>query len=639
MKGLRSFFLLPLLFFAQQLTAQTLPTDSSKRIEIISGNSIRFITLDDSTGLRTIAGNAVVKQGNTKLSGDSIVLNSRTNIAEVFGHVHINDADTVNTYADYLRYVGKERIAYLKRNVKLTDGKASLVTNDLVYNVATGIANYQGGGKVINGSSVLTSTDATYYSDTKDVFFKKQVHLVDPKYNIVADSLRYNTGFKIATLISPTLIKTKDGKIIRSKNGTYNLQTGEAQFFDRTMISDSTTTAIADEMFFDETTGIAILNRRAKFVDSANHIIVIANRIETNRKTNSFLATEKPVVIIVKDKDSTYIAADTLFSGLRKYDNSFNKMVNKVDTVKAKKVISDNEVTTKNKKLLDKKDSIQNKIQAVDSSKKEYVKLDSIKKYVKDIMAEPTDSLQKKDSSKNQKAIGDTLKNNPTPTAISNAILQKKDTSKNFYTKVDTLNNQQIFTKTPQDSIRYILGYNHVRIYNDSSQAVCDSMYYSTEDSVFRMFRNPIVWKQKNQIMGDTMYLFTEKQQPKRIYVFNNSIVINQQNPAMYNQAGGRTLNAYFTDGKINYARIKGSPAETIFYAQDADSAFVGMNRCSGDVADVYFAKEEVIKIKFINNIDGVMYPLKQIPTDKKYLKNFKWEDKRRPKNKLELFE
>ena len=33
------------------------------------------------------------------------------------------------------------------------------------------------------------------------------------------------------------------------------------------------------------------------------------------------------------------------------------------------------------------------------------------------------------------------------------------------------------------------------------------------------------------------------------------------------------------------------------------------------------------------------MYPAKQIPGDKKQLQNFKWLDKRRPKNKLELLE
>ena len=178
-----------------------------------------------------------------------------------------------------------------------------------------------------------------------------------------------------------------------------------------------------------------------------------------------------------------------------------------------------------------------------------------------------------------------------------------------------------------------------MRIYNDSAQAVADSMYYSTEDSVFRLFRNPVFWKEKNQVKGDTMYLFTEKQQPKRLYVFNNSIVINKQNPAIYNQGGGRTLNAYFVKGQIDFTRIKGSPAETIFYPQDADSAYIGMNRCSGDVADVYFEKQEVKKIKFVKDVDGILYPMKQIPKGKKYLKNFKWEDERRPKNKLELFE
>ena len=96
-KLLTLYILLISSFFSLSIFAQ-LPVDSSNRIEIIRGNSTRFITLDDSTSLRTLAGNAKVKQGNTILSGDSIAINSRTQIAEVFGNVHINDADTVNTY-------------------------------------------------------------------------------------------------------------------------------------------------------------------------------------------------------------------------------------------------------------------------------------------------------------------------------------------------------------------------------------------------------------------------------------------------------------------------------------------------------------------------------------------------------------
>ena len=539
-KKLHFLFLMLTIVFNNNIFAQspvTVPVNTTNKIYILNGNSIRFISLNDSVNLKTIAGNAIVQQGNTKLYGDSIVLNEYTNIAEVFGHVHINDADTVNTYSDYLKYLGKEQIAYLKKDVKLTDGKASLFTNELEYSVATGIANYKNGGRIINGTTNLTSSDGTYYSDSKNVFFKNNVHLTDPKYNIVTDSMQYNTVLKVATIIAPTLVKTKDGKTINTKKGTYDLKSGVAEFFERTVITGPGFSSVADHTFNDDATGIGILEGRAKYVDSVNHIIVVGDYIESNNKTKSFLDTKKPVVILVKDNDSTYITGDTLFSGLRKND-----------------------------------------------------------------------------------------------------VVTKKQ-----YTKIDTIGNKQIIAKTQaNDSVRYILGYRNVRIYNDSSQAVCDSMYYNTEDSVFRMFRNPIVWKEKNQITGDTMYLFTENQKPKRIYVFNNSMVINKANESMYNQASGRTLNAYFKDGKIQYTRIKGSPAETILYAQDndsADSAYIGMNFATGDAVDVFFENDEVKKIKFINDVNGTMYPMNQIPSDKKTLKNFVWQDKRRPKNKLELFE
>lgn len=519
---------------AQVITPPPLPTDTTRIIDILSANSLRFITTADGTQLQTLAGNARVKQGNTFLSGDSIILNPKTSVAEVFGNVHINDADTVNTYASYLKYLGKERVAYLKKNVKLTDGKGTLLTDDLEYNLATGIATYKNGGRVLNGKTVLTSSDAVYYSDTKDVYFKKYVHLTDPDYDIKADSLMYNTLTKTSTFISPTNIKTKEGGRINTSSGTYNLETGEAIFYDRTAYSDSTRSLIGGKIAYDEKSGILQVEDNGKLVDSVNNVTVIGNQILLDKNKNSFLATRKPVMILYRGNDSTYVTADTLFSGLRKYD------------------------TTKN------------------------------------------------------------------ITSISN----------------DTLVKVTAVNKTAaSDSIRYFLAFNHVRIFNDSLQAVADSLYYSTEDSVFRLFRDPVFWNDKTQVSGDTIYLFTENQKAKRLYVFNNGMVVNQSAETLFNQMMGRTLNGYFVDGNIDYIRVKGSPAESIFYPQDEDSAYIGMNRSSGDVIDIYFANKELNKVKFINDVNGTLFPLRQIPAGEDKLKGFNWMDKRRPKNKLELFE
>ena len=512
--------------FAQQ-------PDTLKTIQIVQGQSLREKTIDSLTTLETIAGNAIVKQATTTLSADSIIINKRTNIAEAFGNVKINDADSILTSAKYLKYLGKERIAYLKNKVVFTDRKGVLYTEDLEYNLKTGIATYKNGGKIVNSSTVLTSTEGVYYSDTKDVYFRKNVHLIDPKYDIRADSLLYNTKSQVATFITLTHIVSKDG-IIDTRSGTYNLRTGKALFLDRTSFKDSTHFGISDRMASDDSTGIIQMEGRAKLVDSSNKVTMFGNVIFIDRKNSTFLATQKPVMIFYKDNDSTYIAADTLFSGLKKYDTLSKKLVLKTDTIK--------------------------------------------------------------------KAIA-------------------------------------VNTTSTDTTVRYFIAWNHVRVFNDSLQAVSDSLYYSTQDSTFKLFREPVLWNAKTQVTGDTIFLFTEKQKAKRLYVFNNGMIANKANEQMYNQIGGRTINGYFKEGNIDYMRVKGSPAESISYPQDDDSAYVGMNRSKGDVIDIYFLKKEVNKVKFINDVDGTMYPIRKIPEDRKRLKGFKWQDARRPKNKLELFE
>jgi lipopolysaccharide export system protein LptA len=543
-------------FCAKQTTAQQKiippppqPQDTVRVIEIVKARSLREKTIDSVTTIETAAGDAVIKEGYTTTYCDSVVINRRTNIVEAFGNIHINDNDSIHTYAQSLRYVGAERIAYLKKNVKLTDKKGTLLTDELEYNLRTGIANYKNGGKVINGQTVLTSKEGTYISETKDVFFRKNVYFKDPNNTITTDSLQYNLTTNIATFIAPTHIVSKDGSVVDTKSGTYNLSTGEAIFNERTTYRDSTHSFTGNTMAFDKKSGVVQIFGRGKLVDSVNKVIAIGDEIYLDTKRNSFLATRKPVMIIYRDGDSTYIAGDTLFSGLRKYDSLERKIAIVKDTLTTTTVLTN-----------DSSSAAQTNVKAVN--------------------------------------------------------LNSKDTA-----------------------VRYFLAFHHVRIFNDSLQAVSDSLHYSTADSTFKLFGQPLVWNGKTQVAGDTIYMYTEKQKPQRLYVFYNSIVISQSADKIFNQIGGRTLNGYFKDGTIDYIRVKGSPAESIFYPQDDDSAYTGMNRSSSDVIDIYFVKKELNKVKFLNKVDGVMYPIRQIPADKKQLKNFKWQDSRRPKNKLELFE
>ena len=72
----------------------------------------------------------------------------------------------------------------------------------------------------------------------------------------------------------------------------------------------------ADDIAIDEQQGFgdALGNAVYKSKDTANASIIIANRLQSNNKTNALLATQKPVMIIKQGADSIYIAADTLYS-------------------------------------------------------------------------------------------------------------------------------------------------------------------------------------------------------------------------------------------------------------------------------------------------------------------------------------
>src|SRR4051812_46748906 len=68
----------------------------------------------------------VFKQGGSILRSDSGLLNTADNIVDAFGHVNINQGDTLNIYSDKLNYNGNTKLAILTGNVKMIDRGATL---------------------------------------------------------------------------------------------------------------------------------------------------------------------------------------------------------------------------------------------------------------------------------------------------------------------------------------------------------------------------------------------------------------------------------------------------------------------------------------------------------------------------------
>ncbi len=527
------FILATLSGWSQTDTLAPAYTDTTSLLKIEQASRLNIEKKDSVTTLQSLAGNVRVRQESTLFYADSAVINQYTTVMQAFGNVHINDNDSMNTYARYLRYNGSERKAFLKDRVRLVDSKGStLTTSELDYDLNTQIAIYKKGGKVVNKNTVLTSKEGEYDGRSRDVIFKKDVVLRSPDYDIFTDSLQYNATTEIATFIAPTTI-INQGRKIYTKAGYYDLKAGKAYFAQRPRVIDSTTSAIADEMAFDDSAKVGQLRGNVVLVDSANNVLVFGNQVFINNKTSSFLATQKPLMIIVQDQDSTYITADTLYSG------------------KLSNIIADRTIP---------------------------------------VLTDTSDGYAPPD-------------------------LTGKDSTMD----------------------RFFEAWNHVRIFTDSVQSVCDSLFYAGTDSTFRLYRDPIVWSNDSQITADTIYLFTKNKRSDRLQAFFNGFIINKVGTNQYNQIKGNTVNAWFVDGAIDYVRAKGR-AETVYYMLDAEEKFIGMNRATSDAIDMFFVDKKPQKVKFINDLKGVTYPMQQIPRDEDFLRGFKWQDEMRPKSKFEMF-
>jgi len=311
----RLVFFLFFCFITAFVQAQVVLGDTTEMVEILPGTKkMNLKTLPDGSQVQILVGNVRLKQGTTLFTCDSCVLNDAAKTFSAFGRVHINESDTGHVWANNLRYLYDKKYAYLNGNVRLTDGHGNLTTNTLEYDVARKIGMYKNGGKVVNARTTVTSQEATYYMDVKDVFFKKNVFMKDPVNTIQTDSIWYNTELQNARFVSKTVIKDTSGRVITTTEGTYDGIARKTEFTQRTTIVDKSLTVTGDNILSDDSTGNIRIEGRGVLIDTAKGISILAEKIFANKKTEAFLATQKPLMIVKQEKDSIYIAADTLFS-------------------------------------------------------------------------------------------------------------------------------------------------------------------------------------------------------------------------------------------------------------------------------------------------------------------------------------
>jgi len=224
--------------------------------------------------------------------------------------------------------------------------------------------------------------------------------------------------------------------------------------------------------------------------------------------------------------------------------------------------------------------------------------------------------------------------------------VQEKDS---VYLHADTL------MVTGKEDHRITRAYYNARLYKSDMAGKADSIHvdhktgltelinlsrYSSTDA-FTTARKPVLWNIGNQMTGDTIHLIsnTETEKLDSLKVFNNAFLVSKDTISEdgYNQIKGQRLIGLFKNNELyNVDIIKN--AETIRYMRNETNELIGIQKSKSGSINIQIAEQAIEEVRFINQIDGNIFPEPDFPRNARRLRGFDWRGEERPISVDDLF-
>ena len=268
------------------------------------------ITVDNKR-LLILWEDVIFKNNNSTMYCDSAIYNRTNNSFIAYRNIKIIENDSLELYGDSLHYFGDEQTALIYGNVKVITKDIYLETPSLTFNQKEKIAFYNNTGRINhkNDGYTINSQKGTFKTKINTIFFKEDVKLDHPEYNISSDTLIYNTAIQNTQIIGKTKIKTKNS-IINCEKGWFNNETNQSSLKGNINIESDNHILFADSIYYNETSGISYAEGNVKIVEDSSNIIIKGKYGHHNENSDSTRIWENSSLIQADSTDTLKIYAD-----------------------------------------------------------------------------------------------------------------------------------------------------------------------------------------------------------------------------------------------------------------------------------------------------------------------------------------
>ncbi|OWY24733.1 hypothetical protein C7N43_27530 [Sphingobacteriales bacterium UPWRP_1] len=549
-------------------TTQPTPNDD-KTLQILSTDLLEVIAKGNKPA-RKLIGNVMLQQGEVTMHCDSAMFYFEDNNIEAFGNIHIAQGDSVNIYSDRLLYNGNKQKATLYDRVKLNDKTTDIKADTLYYFVASKKAVLQNNVFMTDKKNDVYADKVEYFVNTKKAELYNNVRLTDGKVNITAQHMDYD---------------------VNSQEGTYS---GGGK------LVDGSTTLTSEKAHYYGATKKTVFEENVHLISPEYDLHTPLLNYDIRTETAEFSGQSS-----IKGKDGSTINTN---SGV--YD-------------------------TKNDRLkLSQRTAVNNPPQTLIADDLDYNKVTGFGKARGNVLW--TDTSQNV-TIKSQAADFDDK--NHTVLAYNRPVLINISGKDTLFLTADTLKG---FTQpnkpkgakpdAKQDTTRQkaFYAYRNVHIFRPDMQGICDSLVYSTTDSVFRMYYNPIIWSDNNQLYADTIIAYTKNNRLQQVHLIRSAFMATKEQEGVFNQVKAKNITGFFNDSTITHIFADGN-AESIYYIKNEKQEYSGLNRAQSKQMYIYFKSKDIDRISFLDKPEATFYPIQQVHPADFILKGFQWQEKKRP--------
>lgn len=585
--------------------------DTTRLIYLLHANTLTYDKREDADR-QVLTGDVRFRQDSAYMYCDKAYFYRSTNSMEAFGHVRMEQGDSLYLFCDTLAYDGNTLMAHCTDNVRLFHNRTILYSDYLVYNRLSAEAHYPETGVIVDSTSHLYSQLGWYYPNERRAFFQYDVQLrgydysdghpdsgrvyaeryptlldslldrrepphhafcpddreLKPAVILYSDTLTYRFDQGRAQVLGPSRI-VNDTATVLTTHGIYDMHATRATLLDRSRVLSPGRMATGDRMTYDFTVGVGEGWGDVLMYDTVQQMSLAGDYLHFVNEPRRATVTGRALAKEFSDRDTLYLHADTL----RAYTLT-DSVVHRV-----------------------RRDTLMR------------LELDSTLRVWHDSLA--VDSMGR-----------DSL--------VAYAV----DSLVSYW--VDTLM-QVMVDSAAVDTFHYMTAHFNVRYFREDMQGICDSLNYNVHDSLATFVGNPVMWNGLYQITGDTIFAIVAQGGILRAMVHDNAFLVQQKDTIHYDQISGKELVCYFDSSRLERMDMSGN-VQIIFYPEESDHTLIGLNQVVGNYLSIWFRQNKMDHLTIWPQPVGSLTPIPLVTEDILYLERFRWMDYLRPTDAQDVF-